>query len=526
MKKIINLILLGIICLSTNVYASCLDNDECFDGHPLIYSIIDASDPRAKWNGIYLNDDNDLIAYNGGYFRVENGVLYLDNSHVKIEISQGAVNHDINKIIISTSGNSVIHELTNVVQSAFVPLGTSSYVNSLYTYYMNFEVIGDGSLEIERISELKKDDHDQQYYKCWKYTPSYSIAISEDKNCWGLLYRLDSGWQLTIPEDGFTYNDIKSISPSYRSLNIDGQIMPCRICPTSRLFYGTHNDIIELRSLPDVTDNPYYISDIPGLLEEHNYSIDFDLQEYSTSVEYGMNFFEQLVSEKYIRPEDPTVELIQPTRDWGEEAIQTNMNRSFTESGAYLLSPKVEDPVGSLEEITTTQTGNIVFTSSEAFDSNYRLGVNDITEELSEEDASKVEAKTDKTLIKLYDINMLDKDNKVVDMGNGTYTIKVALSDLLKKYNEYQIVYISENGVELIPAKVEEEYIIFNTTHLSKYGIVGLEKTTKRIIDTSNTEVKNPKTADNMIYYGIVFATLVVASIFTIVRIKTIEASD
>ena len=521
MKKIINLILLGIICLSTNVYASCLDNDECFDGHPLIYSIIDASDPRAKWNGIYLNDDNDLIAYNGGYFRVENGVLYLDNSHVKIEISQGAVNHDINKIIISTSGNSVIHELTNVVQSAFVPLGTSSYVNSLYTYYMNFEVIGDGSLEIERISELKKDDHDQQYYKCWKYTPSYSIAISEDKNCWGLLYRLDSGWQLTIPEDGFTYNDIKSISYAYGLTFLEGQV--CKICPASHLFYGRQNEIINIYTLPDVDFSPYYISDIPGLLEEHNIFIDFDMQEYNTSIEYGMNFFEQLVSAKYVKPTEPTTELVQPTRNWGEEAIQTNMTRSFTETGSYLIGNKVE---GNLDEITTTQAGSITFTSSEAFDSNYHLGVSDITEELSEEDASRIEAKTDKTLIKLYDINMLDKDNKVVDMGNGTYTIKVALSDLLKKYNEYQIVYIGESSVELIPARIEDEYIVFNTTHLSKYGIVGLEKTTKRIIDTSNTEVKNPKTADNMIYYGIVFATLVVASIFTIVRIKTIEASD
>ena len=122
---------------------------------------------------------------------------------------------------------------------------------------------------------------------------------------------------------------------------------------------------------------------------------------------------------------------------------------------------------------------------------------------------------------------MLNKDNDVVKMKSGTYTIKIKLSDLLKKYNEYLIVYTNDtNEVELIPAKVVDEYIVFSTTHLSKYGILGVEKTTKKLIDLGTTqEIKNPKTADNTITYGLVLFTLMVASITTIIRIKKISST-
>ena len=246
--------------------------------------------------------------------------------------------------------------------------------------------------------------------------------------------------------------------------------------------------------------------------------------EYTNTCFQNQEYIEFLFNNNYIVHGEPVTVLGQITRDWGEEYIITNMNRSFTETGSYLLSPVPDEPNGDLGTITTTQTGSIVFESTEEFDSNYHLSVDDVTEKITEIQENNVQAKTDKTLIKLYDINMLDKDNNIVDMGTGTYTIKVKLSDLLKKYNDYQVIYINDNNeVELLSAIEEGEYIVFNTTHLSKYGIVGLERTTKS--NTGNI-ITNPKTADSIITYGLILISLSVAIALVTLRIKKIKRLD
>lgn len=67
--------------------------------------------------------------------------------------------------------------------------------------------------------------------------------------------------------------------------------------------------------------------------------------------------------------------------------------------------------------------------------------------------------------------------------------IRIALPDDLKGYNKYEIVYISNGEIkETIPAAVENGYIVFETNHLSQYGIIAT--------NTVN-ETKSPQTGDN-----------------------------
>ena len=59
-------------------------------------------------------------------------------------------------------------------------------------------------------------------------------------------------------------------------------------------------------------------------------------------------------------------------------------------------------------------------------------------------------------------------------MKNGKYTMKIKLDNNIDKYENYQIIYVNDNGEieEYIDGHIEGEYIVFNTSHLSQYGVI------------------------------------------------------
>lgn len=446
-------------------------------------------------------DDNHT--YNS--FEIHNREIYLNNSNIlslKFDNVWTSLNYKIH-----ITGTNKIRNLISVNAGKYSELA-KNYPQIYTSDFIPFSVEGDGTLEIEQAQNILKVDSDGNvYYNYWYYNPPYDVSdeyrnvsrnnILANREC--LYDVLDGGYGLSCQP------------PLYMPL--------------------TKNDVVE--AFINESSNPRFISDIYStemqatsypktlqnvgdLLALNNYPLAVKPCSVECEREQVIN---QILDQNIIVGIFPEYEIGQISRAWGEANIQTDLTRSYNDNGHYVIGANIEE---ELETITTTQTGNIVFTSSESFDSNYHLKVEDVTEHITDIDASKVEAKTDKTLIKLYDINMLDKDNKVVDMGNGTYTIKVALSDLLKKYNEYQVVYINENGVELLPAKVEEGYIVFNTTHLSKYGIVGLERTTKKDIITGE-DITNPKTADTIVTYSLILTSLAVSIALVVLRIKKLK---
>ena len=94
----------------------------------------------------------------------------------------------------------------------------------------------------------------------------------------------------------------------------------------------------------------------------------------------------------------------------------------------------------------------------------------------------------------LLDINVLE-NGQIVKINDAKMKIKIALPDDLKGYKKYEVVYILNDEIkETIPAIIEDGYIVFETSHLSEYGIVATEKSTSTIIE-------NPKTGDNVSSY-------------------------
>ena len=112
-------------------------------------------------------------------------------------------------------------------------------------------------------------------------------------------------------------------------------------------------------------------------------------------------------------------------------------------------------------------------------------------------DTKKVEVNknlSDNNVKYIVDINVLE-NGQVVKISDTKMKIKIALPEELKGYKKYEVVYILNGEIkETIPAIIEDGYIVFETSHLSQYGVVASEK-------ISNTSVVNPKTNDNIIIY-------------------------
>ena len=115
-------------------------------------------------------------------------------------------------------------------------------------------------------------------------------------------------------------------------------------------------------------------------------------------------------------------------------------------------------------------------------------------------DIKKVEVKKElafKNIKYIVDINVL-KDGEVVKISDNKMKIKVALPKDLKGYKKYEVVYISNDEIkETIPATVKDGYIVFETSHLSEYGIIVEDK-----------NINNPNTIDNIVFYMIMFVSV------------------
>lgn len=128
---------------------------------------------------------------------------------------------------------------------------------------------------------------------------------------------------------------------------------------------------------------------------------------------------------------------------------------------------------------------SIVF--DENFDNDYVLDIKkvDVSKDLSNKNVKYV-----------FDIKVLDNGD-VINISDTKMLIRIALPDDLKGYDKYEVVYISDNVIkETIPATIEDGYIVFETDHLSNYGIVATNSSNGGVVE-------NPKTLDNVSLYGI-----------------------
>ena len=98
-------------------------------------------------------------------------------------------------------------------------------------------------------------------------------------------------------------------------------------------------------------------------------------------------------------------------------------------------------------------------------------------------------------LLTVYQITVKDADGKTVEVKNNPVTVKIPMTDQLKGYKYYQAVYLGD-PLERFDAVVEGDFLVFETTHLSQYAILGsntpFETSEKPTDPTTPTDPTDP----------------------------------
>ncbi len=172
------------------------------------------------------------------------------------------------------------------------------------------------------------------------------------------------------------------------------------------------------------------------------------------------------------------------TESWISSHIKTDLSASI-ENGYGIIKyvePKKEEEKQPKKNSSTLESDNVILISEKKVNSKYKLSVDDLKEE---EIAQKVSDSIDKLLVGLYDVNVYN-GKKIVSMKNGSYTIKIKLENDVNEYENYQIIYVNDDGeiAEYIEAKIEDGYIVFETSHLSQYGVIATPVEQEPVVET------------------------------------------
>lgn len=179
--------------------------------------------------------------------------------------------------------------------------------------------------------------------------------------------------------------------------------------------------------------------------------------------------------------------------------VYSNKHILTTSNGTYTLKPNVK-----------AESDGVKFESNDAFSTEYTLVVTPKSEDETKAVTTKLtEAYKDNKkvaglkLINLYEINIVDGNDVVVPMEDGKYTISIPVAEDLRNFKNYKVIYVNEAGEiqETIDAKLVNGKVVFTTTHLSTYGVIGY-----------NNPTTNPETSDNIVTYAVILC----ASIFAL----------
>ena len=164
------------------------------------------------------------------------------------------------------------------------------------------------------------------------------------------------------------------------------------------------------------------------------------------------------------------------TEEWIKQHIDTNLNIALEDGFGTIkyVKPKEEakapETTGKKQNDNQLETDNVILISDKKVNTKYELKEENLT---NHEVATKVNDSIEKDLVSLYDVTVYN-GKKQVPMKNGKYTIKIKLDNNIDNYENYQIIYVNDDGEieEYIDGRIEGEYIVFNTSHLSQYGVI------------------------------------------------------
>ena len=145
------------------------------------------------------------------------------------------------------------------------------------------------------------------------------------------------------------------------------------------------------------------------------------------------------------------------------------------------------------DELNVETVENIIYKST--IDKNTNMVFNyKLTDEIIVSDKivgiklNIIDSLKNSNIVGLYDISLYDSNDVKKSVTNSLINVSIPIDSDLIGYDTYKIVYIDDNNVitdELIDSKLEDGYIKFSVTHLSKYGIIA----TKTIVEDDEEEI-------------------------------------
>lgn len=182
------------------------------------------------------------------------------------------------------------------------------------------------------------------------------------------------------------------------------------------------------------------------------------------------------------------------TDSWFATRIKTSLT-TLVEDGYGVIkyvapeSPKKEEKKDSKE--TVLETDNVVLITEKKVDKKYKLKEENLKSSTVGRQLSD-SLEEGKDLVSLYDVSVYN-GSQIVEMKNGKYTIKIKLDADKKDYENYQIIYVNDDGEieEYLDGVVEDGYVVFETTHLSQYGVIADQVKMDNVGITNNSKKTN-----------------------------------
>ena len=187
------------------------------------------------------------------------------------------------------------------------------------------------------------------------------------------------------------------------------------------------------------------------------------------------------------------------------------------------VEEKKEEEVKKENNSTTLTNENVTLVSEKKLNKKYKLKVSNLKEEKEELKKSVEEG----DILSLYDISIY-KGKRIVSVKDGKYIIKIKINEDDEVYDNYQIIYVSKDGEikEYLEGRVEDGYIVFETTHLSKYGIIGKNNPKEEIVEEIVNKEVIPKKESNILQLSIMIGCTIICIIvisFVIYKSKHIN---
>ena len=406
-----------------------------------------------------------------------------------------------------------------LLMGVFMAFPFSTYASSTLVCELNAKKEGEDSIWLPIYVSAIDEDKSFDIYDVATYRPkNNSLNFVKDGNL--LSFSNDSYEDKYILTD---YNNtISSIDLHHGAKTYIGGRGKLKIEKSSYVYYNYYANVrVEkdgyTKFLKDGDGNIYHTEDLGIALYNANLdNTDFqskaesiiknewsNLQKWNSNIIGDKPFNPSYV---YVRTNDSTMNFEEKYAD--EELVKTYINTNLDVT--YLSDGVLFDGSKVLED------NGIVFKSEDVLPDDYKLEAKDIYDDLEEEKEEHIEEtiEENKMMIGLFDISVNNGVTQV-DIDSGKYTIRVPITDNIKNYTGYYVVYV-KNGevVDTIDAKViDGKYIEFDTTHLSEYGIIAdllkgdlnnnskvdlkdIISLIKKYLGTDNTSSKDVKVGD------------------------------